>query len=109
MLATRAASREHELRRRFVALVHEMIRSDSARSRAAGEGTLPAISAWYELRDSSDGWQYAETFRGMIGVELRELLPEVGDGDRATLGRGEGFERLRALMTEWNAMKGGSG
>lgn len=106
--AMREARRELVLRRRFVELVHEMIRSECARARLDGRERLPAISAWHDLRDDlSSGWQYAETFRLNLGLELRELLPEVGDGGRPTLTRADGYERLRELMHEWRESAGG--
>jgi hypothetical protein len=107
--ASRTASRDLVLRRRFVELVHEMIRSECARARANGREALPAISAWHDLRDDSiSGWQYAETFRQRLDLELRDLIPEVGAGDKATLTRGAGFEQLRALMAEWQQAGGRS-
>lgn len=106
--AVRETRRELVLRRRFVELVREMIRSECARARLDGRERLPAISAWHDLRDDhSSGWQYAETFRLTLGVELRELVPEVGDGDRPTLTRAAGYERLRELMHEWRESAGG--
>jgi len=105
VLATRASSQEEGIRKRFIDLVHTMIRSECARARARDE-PLSAPDAWADLLEDDAGWVYAEAVRQTLGIDDADLYPSVSDRDRPVLTRGQGWEQLKALVDEWKALTG---
>jgi len=63
------------VRERFKELVQETVVVELALRTTQTEGPDPTV-VWLDLgRDTVTGWQYAETFRRALGMELSELVP----------------------------------
>lgn len=107
-LALRETDWEANVRERFRQLVRDKLAARVAlRELTAGEEATADL-AWFDLRDETDTWRYAETFRQHLDIPLTELLPTRADiatakGRRRQLedaARGGELE-LESLMREW--------
>ncbi|MEJ7655597.1 MAG: helicase-related protein [Thermoleophilaceae bacterium] len=108
LLRRRRSRWEEGVRERFKELVQETVTADLAVRGTQAAGLDPTV-IWLELgTDTASGWQYAETFRLALGMELSELVPRgLADELPARVTpelrgrRGENGRAVLELMERW--------